>query len=237
MSKSGTNQACARCRYQRRKCTSECVLAPFFPPDKPKIFQNAHKLFGVGNILKLLKDLDETQKMEAMRSIIYEANIRDRFPVHGCLGVIMQYHYQIQQMEEELQLVLSQLVMWKQRFARNNSSQFVSGLSMTSLPQNALDVFETQSIDHVTLPTISDPPYFCNDNVSLSHVHEVGSNINSHNVVNSLRIQTNDVNEMAQKQLQARNTQQDVVDQDYELVDAIDDGQSSVDSRAASELR
>ncbi|KAK1359772.1 LOB domain-containing protein [Heracleum sosnowskyi] len=233
MSKSGTNQACARCRYQRRKCTSECVLAPFFPPDKPKIFQNAHKLFGVGNILKLLKDLDETQKREAMKSIIYEADIRDRFPVHGCLGVIMQYQYQIQQMEEQLQLVLSQLVMCKQREARNNSSQLLPGLSMTSLPQNALDIFETQSIHHVTLPTISDPLYYYSGNVSRNHVHQIGSDNNVVN--NSLRIQTND-NQMAQNQLQALNIQQDVVDQDYEFIDAIDDGQSSVDSRGACEL-
>lgn len=231
-----TNQACSRCRYQRRKCTSDCLLAPYFPPDKPKIFQNAHKLFGVGNILKLLKNLDETQKMEAMRSIIYEANIRDKFPVHGCLGVIMQYQYQIQQMEEELQLVQSQLVMWKQLVARNISSQLLSGLSMTSLPQNALDIFETQSIDQVTLTTISDPLYFCSGNVCLNHVHEIGSDNSCHNVVYSSRIQTND-SQMMQSRFQAQNIQQDVVDQDYEFFDAIDDGQSSVDSKGACELR
>ncbi|XP_074343775.1 uncharacterized protein LOC141682986 [Apium graveolens] len=124
--------------------------------------------------------------------------------------------------------------MCKQRFARNHSSQFLSGLSMAALPQNALDVFEAQSIDHVTLTAISDPQYFCDGNVSFSHVHEVGSDINSHNVVNPLRIQTND-NDMAQN-LQAPNTQPDMVDQDYEFIDAIHDGQSSIDTKGPCEL-
>ncbi|GFZ03659.1 LOB domain-containing protein 27 [Actinidia rufa] len=100
--KGGTSQACAACKYQRRRCSSECPLAPYFPPDQPKMFQNAHKLFGVSNILKILKQLNTVQKMEAMRSIIYQANIRDRFPVHGCCWVMSQLQYQIQQAEEEL---------------------------------------------------------------------------------------------------------------------------------------
>lgn len=233
MSKSGINQACARCRYQRRKCTSECVLAPYFPPDKPKIFQNAHKLFGVGNILKILKDLDETQKMEAMKSIIYEANIRDKFPVYGCLGVIMQYEYQIQQMEEELQLVLSQLAIWKQQLVQKFSSQLLSDLTVTSLSQNAVDSFETKSVNHVTLPVTADPHYFCSGNASL---HQIGSSNSSHNVVNSLKIQNNE-NHMEEKKWQALNVQQDVVDQYYDFINAIDDTQSFVDSKGTCELR
>ncbi|KAJ6688062.1 LOB DOMAIN-CONTAINING PROTEIN 27-RELATED [Salix koriyanagi] len=76
--KGGTSQACASCKYQRRKCSSECPLAPYFPPDQPKMFQNAHKLFGVRKILKILENLESHQQEEAMRSIIYQANIRDR---------------------------------------------------------------------------------------------------------------------------------------------------------------
>ncbi|KAL1812483.1 hypothetical protein ACET3Z_022548 [Daucus carota] len=235
MSKSGTNQACARCRYQRRKCTSECVLAPFFPSDQPKIFQNAHKLFGVGNILKILKDLDEAQKTEAMKSIIYEANIREKFPVHGCLGVVMQYQYQIQQMQEELQLVLSQLAFWKQRLPRDDPSQVLSGLSVTPVPQNAVDFYETQCINHVTLPIASDPQYFGSGNVSHDHVHRAGPYNGSLNVVDSLRIQRND-NQMVQNQFQALNVQQDVVDEDYDFIDAIDDRQSLVDSKGTGQL-
>ncbi|KAG5230053.1 LOB domain protein [Salix suchowensis] len=113
--KGGTSQACASCKYQRRKCSSECPLAPYFPPDQPKMFQNAHKLFGVRKILKILENLESHQQEEAMRSIIYQANIRDRFPVHGCWGIICKLHFQIRQVEEELHAVLAHLEMYRQQ--------------------------------------------------------------------------------------------------------------------------
>ena len=113
--KGGTSQACAACKYQRRRCTPECPLAPFFPPDQPKLFQNAHKLFGVSNILKILKKLEPEQKATAMWSIMYQANERDRDPVHGCLGKICQLRYQIWHLEQELNAVHTRLEMCRQQ--------------------------------------------------------------------------------------------------------------------------
>lgn len=77
------------------------------------MFQNAHKLFGVKNILKILKQLDQTQRVIAMKSIKYQANMRDRFPVYGCLVEIQQLYCQIQAGEEELQAVLVQLAFYR----------------------------------------------------------------------------------------------------------------------------
>ncbi|XP_071714384.1 LOB domain-containing protein 27 [Rutidosis leptorrhynchoides] len=113
--KGGTSQACAACKYQRKRCTPECALAPHFRPEQTEIFKNAHKLFGVKNILQTLKQIDPSQKTEAMRSIIYEANMRERFPVHGCLGIICELQHHIRQAEKELYAVLSQLEFYKQR--------------------------------------------------------------------------------------------------------------------------
>ncbi|CAA2980409.1 LOB domain-containing 27-like [Olea europaea subsp. europaea] len=112
--KSGTEEACAACKYQRRRCTSDCSLAPYFPADQPKVFQNAHKLFGVKNTLKILKQLDPTQRVIAMKSIKYQANMRDRFPVYGCLAEIQLLYCQIQAGEEELLAVLAQLAFYRQ---------------------------------------------------------------------------------------------------------------------------
>ncbi|XP_052182288.1 LOB domain-containing protein 27-like [Diospyros lotus] len=120
--KGGTSQACAACKYQRRRCSSECPLAPYFPPDQPKMFQNAHRLFGVSNIRKILEHIDPSQKMEAMRSIICQANIRERFPVHGCCYVIRQLEYLIHLAEEELHAVHAQLAIYRQ----NNQQHEIS---------------------------------------------------------------------------------------------------------------
>ncbi|KAG8379105.1 hypothetical protein BUALT_Bualt07G0053500 [Buddleja alternifolia] len=113
--KSGTGQACAACKYQRRRCTPECLLAPFFPADQPKMFQNVHRLFGVKHIQNLLKELDPDQKAMAMKSIKFHAAMRDKYPVYGCLVEIQQLSYQIQVAEEELQAVLQQLAYYRQQ--------------------------------------------------------------------------------------------------------------------------
>lgn len=78
------------------------------------MFQNAHKLFGVCNILKILNSVDPCLKFETMKSIIYQANIRDKFPVYGCWEVIWQLQYQIMVAEQELQNVHKQLALYRQ---------------------------------------------------------------------------------------------------------------------------
>ncbi|KAI4329596.1 hypothetical protein MLD38_027966 [Melastoma candidum] len=107
--KGGASQACAVCKFQRRKCKPDCPLAPYFPADQPRLFHNAHRLFGVRNILKILEALHPSQRPIAMRTIIDQANMRDWYPVHGCLGVIHSLRTQIQMLEDELHAVYSQL--------------------------------------------------------------------------------------------------------------------------------
>ncbi|KAL6494524.1 hypothetical protein OROGR_031324 [Orobanche gracilis] len=121
--KGGTTQACAACKFQRRKCTSECLLAPYFPADQPKVFLNVHKLFGVSNIVKILKILEPSYKKIAMDSIIIEANYRDKYPVHGCWEEICRLQYQIWLAEEELQAVYQQLEMCRQNQQQQQQHQ------------------------------------------------------------------------------------------------------------------
>nr|WKV35355.1 lateral organ boundaries domain protein 18 [Ipomoea batatas] len=114
--KGGTSPACAACKYQRRKCASDCVLAPYFPANQPKMFQNAHRLFGISNITKILKQLDdEDQKADAMKSIIFEADMRERFPVYGCVEYICYLRQQLQQTMDELHYVYTQLALCKEQ--------------------------------------------------------------------------------------------------------------------------
>eukprot|EP00253_Pinus_taeda_P011400 PITA_11400 len=115
--KGGIGQACAACKYQRRKCSPDCPLAPYFPPDQPRQFLNAHKLFGVSNILRILKQLpDDRQKSDAMKSMVYQANAREKDPVHGCFGIIVMLQTQVERLKEELELVRSQVMLLDQQF-------------------------------------------------------------------------------------------------------------------------
>ncbi|OAY30976.1 LOB domain-containing protein 27 [Manihot esculenta] len=252
--KGGTSQACAACKYQRRKCSSECPLAPYFPPDQPQLFQNAHKLFGVKKITKLLENLEASQREEAMRSVIYQANVRDRFPVHGCWGIICQLHYQIRQAEEELHAVHAQLEMYRQHQHHQISSLTDDVPSQLQLgmapPSNALSLFGHNAPQpYNSLPLSQQHSYSNSSNAGYSsgyldskeHLgnslwaqqpYASTNNNNNNNNINPMAIQSHFVSS------QPLAIQQEVV-QDYDEIhpffDTIDDRQSYIDSKEAYE--
>lgn len=113
---SGNNPACAACKYQRRRCAPDCILAPFFPADETPTFLNVHRLYGVANIMKILNNLNsQDEKEEAMKSIKYEANMRAKYPVHGCLGIVRYLKYEIYVLFHYLQYIYEQLKFYRQQ--------------------------------------------------------------------------------------------------------------------------
>ncbi|XP_020577312.1 LOB domain-containing protein 35-like [Phalaenopsis equestris] len=113
---SPSSSACAACKYQRRKCSPDCTLAPFFPAEKHLQFINAHRLFGVSNILKILKSVDESHRQEAMNSIIFQSNIRAQDPSGGCYRIILNLQRQIEATYTQLQHVLNQVAFLRSQF-------------------------------------------------------------------------------------------------------------------------
>lgn len=80
------NPACAACKHQRKKCTESCILAPYFPANRSREFQAVHKLFGVSNVTKILKNLMEEDRKAAVESMVWEASCRQKDPVLGPYG-------------------------------------------------------------------------------------------------------------------------------------------------------
>jgi hypothetical protein len=254
--KGGTSQACAACKYQRRRCSAECPLSPYFPPEQPKLFQNAHKLFGVSNILKILKNLEPGQKNEAMRSIIYQANMRDKFPVYGCCWIICQLKYQILQVEEELHAVQAQLEMYRQHHHISSMPQPDDVTSQLELgmapPSNGLSLFNhtTPPQNYNAMPAaalhVPQQQSYSNDSKGVYGYMDA----KDINVANSFWVQqpnyaNNNNNPMAIQShelvvSQQQTIQQEVV-QDYDelhpFFDTIDDRQSYIDSKEAYESR
>ncbi|KAI4343822.1 hypothetical protein L6164_011128 [Bauhinia variegata] len=236
--KGGTTQACAACKFQRRKCTPECLLAPYFPADQPKVFQNVHKLFGVSNIVKILKNLEPGQKKIAMESLICQANIRDKYPVHGCCEEISRLRYQIWQMEEELYIVQQQLEMYRQHHQHPGSS----------MPDDVTLPLFNHTPHPETYPTMAAFPV--SQQQSYSNGNSVAYNSlymdSKDNVPNPLWVQhpyaNNNSNSMImQPQLvssQPRAVQQGIVedyDEMHSFFDTIDDRQSYTYSKEAYE--
>ncbi|PIN12014.1 hypothetical protein CDL12_15375 [Handroanthus impetiginosus] len=238
---SGTGQACAACKYQRRRCTSECLLAPFFPADQPKMFQNVHRLFGVKNIQNLLKDLGPNEKAMAMKSIKFHANQREKYPVYGCLVDIQQLNYQIQMVEEELQAVLQQLAYYKQQ--QQHQQQETSSPINDYFSKLQLGVAHPGDVPLVheenPLSLVASQPQ-----VSCSNSDNVDYDINyldfkDNNVVNSSCQQSNDNNPNTMPHTMP--IQQGTIQVDYNemhpFFDRFDDTQSNVGSKEAYESR
>lgn len=106
---SSSSSPCAACKFLRRKCTAECVFAPYFPPDQPHKFANVHKIFGASNVTKLLNELPPHQREDAANSLAYEADARVKDPVYGCVGAISVLQRQISQLQQELAIAHSDL--------------------------------------------------------------------------------------------------------------------------------
>ncbi|CAN6457136.1 unnamed protein product [Victoria cruziana] len=155
--KGGTSQACASCKYQRRRCQEDCAMAPYFPPDQLKQFLNVHRLFGVSNVQKHLQRLHESQKTEAMKAIIYQANARERDPVYGCLGVIVRLQREIEYTQRELDLVKCQILFYQQQLEFQVRKELHQRQHMTSVDGESCyqatecgDVIELNSNDQMT---------------------------------------------------------------------------------------
>ncbi|KAL8093258.1 LOB domain-containing protein 1-like [Apium graveolens] len=101
---------CAACKILRRRCVEKCVLAPYFPPTDPVKFTIAHRVFGASNIIKLLQELPESQRADAVSSMVYEANARVRDPVYGCAGAICHLQKQVSDLQAELAKAHAEIV-------------------------------------------------------------------------------------------------------------------------------
>ncbi|KAH7284273.1 hypothetical protein KP509_34G046200 [Ceratopteris richardii] len=110
----GSTPACAACKYQRRKCSPDCPLAPYFPPHQSKQFLNVHRLFGVSNVLRILRQVNPSLKAEAVSSMVIEANIWEWNPIHGCLGLISMLQSQVENLQFELHQTRNQILIIEQ---------------------------------------------------------------------------------------------------------------------------
>ncbi|CAM8888119.1 unnamed protein product [Rhodiola kirilowii] len=102
---------CAACKLLRRRCSKdECTFAPYFPADDPVKFATVHKVFGASNVNKMLQDLPEQHRGDAVSSLVYEANARVRDPVYGCVGAISALQQQIHVLQAQLALAQAEVL-------------------------------------------------------------------------------------------------------------------------------
>ncbi|OAY46362.1 LOB domain-containing protein 15 [Manihot esculenta] len=120
---------CAACKLLRRRCAQECPFSPYFSPHEPQKFASVHKVFGASNVSKMLMEVPESQRADAANSLVYEANVRLRDPVYGCMGAISALQQQVQSLQAELNAVRAEILKYKYREANILPSSHVALLS------------------------------------------------------------------------------------------------------------
>eukprot|EP01018_Ginkgo_biloba_P015194 Gb_10524 [translate_table: standard] len=110
-----TTTPCAACKLLRRRCAQECPFSPYFSPHEPQKFASVHKVFGASNVSKMLMEVPESQRVDAANSLVYEANVRLRDPVYGCMGAISALQQQAQSLQAELIAVRAEIMRYKYR--------------------------------------------------------------------------------------------------------------------------
>ncbi|KMZ60412.1 LOB domain protein [Zostera marina] len=112
-SSSSSSSPCAACKFLRRKCQPDCVFAPYFPPHNPGKFSSVHKVFGASNVTKILNELKPHQRDDAVNSLAFEADMRLRDPVYGCVGLISFLQHQLREVEAQLHHTKLELSMYE----------------------------------------------------------------------------------------------------------------------------
>ncbi|XP_010522110.1 PREDICTED: LOB domain-containing protein 2 [Tarenaya hassleriana] len=129
------HQACASCKHQRKKCNSDCVLAPYFPSYKTKEFQAVHRVFGVSNVQKMVRTVREEDRTKLSDSLTWEALWRQKDPVLGLYGEYRRIHEELKLYKGFIHHHQQHLVNWDNIsignhhvFSGNNNNSSKTGL-------------------------------------------------------------------------------------------------------------
>ncbi|GAB4831832.1 hypothetical protein Ancab_005846 [Ancistrocladus abbreviatus] len=102
----GISSSCGACKFLRRKCTSDCVFAPYYSYGQAAHhFAAVHRVFGASNASRLLLQLPEHYRYEAAAAISFEALTRMQDPVYGCVGCIYALQQQVANLQEEIEIL------------------------------------------------------------------------------------------------------------------------------------
>ncbi|GFP96918.1 LOB domain-containing protein 21 [Phtheirospermum japonicum] len=104
-----STSSCAACKFLKRRCTPNCLFAPYFRGDEPKKFAKVHKVFGASNVSKILNEVAENQREDTVNSLVYEAEVRLQDPVYGCIGAIASLQHKMVELQHDLILARARL--------------------------------------------------------------------------------------------------------------------------------
>lgn len=118
-----SSSSCAACKFLKRRCTPNCQFAPYFRSDEPKKFAKVHKVFGASNVSKILNEVAEEQREDAVNSLVYEAEVRLMDPVYGCIGAIASLQHKMVELQHDLILARARLASYADHHQQQQQQQ------------------------------------------------------------------------------------------------------------------
>lgn len=100
---------CSACKVMKCDCAPNCIFAPHFPLTNLETFERLHRIFGAGNVFKILANLDPIQRETAVNALCYEAEALERDPIFGCVGIFNHYKNQLQNLDEQINSAKNEL--------------------------------------------------------------------------------------------------------------------------------
>ncbi|BFI19160.1 protein MpASLBD5 [Marchantia polymorpha subsp. ruderalis] len=116
---SSPSSPCGACRLFRWKCTAECVFAPYFPAAEALKFAYVHEIFKASKVIKILHDLPESIRADAMTLLAFDAEARMKehgWMFHGCA-----LHRRTMELQEEVPELREQINYFEDREQRRIS--------------------------------------------------------------------------------------------------------------------
>ncbi|CAN4099988.1 unnamed protein product [Withania somnifera] len=135
-----SSKRCAACKQLRRRCPSDCIFLPYFPPNNPQRFSFVHRIYGASNVGKMLQQVQEHQRGDVADSLYYEAYCRIKSPVYGCVGIISILHQEIDHSERELAKAQAEISLFKAQAQTEAKGQEVE---LSSLSTSSFDLSTT----------------------------------------------------------------------------------------------
>ncbi|MED6192555.1 hypothetical protein PIB30_011351 [Stylosanthes scabra] len=110
----GFGCSCGACKYLRRRCTRDCIFAPYFSYEEASThFAAVHKVFGASNVSRLLLHLPLHHRSDAAITISFQALARIHDPIYGCLSYIYLLQQQVASLHREIDDILRNNFMMK----------------------------------------------------------------------------------------------------------------------------
>ncbi|XP_075484884.1 LOB domain-containing protein 21-like [Primulina tabacum] len=149
-----SSSSCAACKYLKRRCSPNCQFAPYFRSDEPKKFAKVHKVFGASNVSKILNEVPEDQREDTVNSLAYEAEVRLRDPIYGCIGAIVSLQRKMAELQHDLIVARARLACY---YVEQQSSTFLDDEHASlppcfDFPESNFGIMET--FNHSSMPVV-----------------------------------------------------------------------------------